>query len=211
MRISYILLMVVVLSLGFFATAKPASAVMWSFTENLGELTAGSSGQFCIGLPCGSPGVTSQVKSSIRLLLPPNTAVTFTYGSPYSSITPERGGEVYAFGRYYYPNGTFSYAFGFSSGASAQDPNGLAIVSAHINENGIGTTTIINRSTYLLDGMSQVRTPWGYHYAHATGDGMEITYEVSSVPLPAALPMFGLALIALRRFFAKKKSAIAAT
>ncbi len=191
MKIPYILLTIAVLSLGIFANAKPAFAA--SMPYDMGLLSAPDGGE--IGTMWFE---THTVRFDIIGSLEPNTMITFSYND--ITITTN---NIFAFGKYDNIDGLGS-ADASSDGDFTLDPAGLALASANIT-GGIATTTITNLSAGLLDFGSNF-----LGWSPSLFGFMEVSYNVSSVPLPAALPMFGLALIALRRFFSKKKEEVAA-
>ncbi len=187
-RVLAIAAIAIILSVG----AKPASAALW----NVGQLSGDMATPY--GFTFFATTLADGIIDSTTVgSLESNSMVTFTYSFGGSFGHTIEAGLLTASGEYGSGTG-YGGASASSSGASILDASGLALVSADIT-NGIGTATITNLSAGLLEFTND------FFGLIKRDDALYVSYEVSSVPLPAALPMFGLALIALRRFFAKKK------
>lgn len=130
--------------------------------------------------------------------LPSNSVITFSYTFASGSLV---GGTVKSYGSYDYNVSGVNYhgnsaadanaptvSSGYTNG-SATTP--LVLATANITPTG-GKTTIINNS----GGLAQFQSIFA-GLLNATGGITSITYNVSAVPLPAALPMFGSLIAAL--------------
>ncbi len=219
MRITHILAIAAV-AIILSVSAKPASAAFWG----LGELSVG--GPTTLLGADRVPGTTNWTSSIINGVLPAHTAVTFTYEfdgdlKKQSSLT---GTSSYFFmgnditgAPALYSGSSESIAYGSTpdvTDSSTHLMNGVpyapsippVIAAAQLDSSGgagvgSGTITITNNSAGLANFFN-------VFFGKVMGsDKYRVTYNVSSVPLPAALPMFGLALLALRRFFVKKNTA----
>ncbi|MGH1456459.1 MAG: hypothetical protein ACRBDI_06740 [Alphaproteobacteria bacterium] len=152
--------------------------------------------------------IVSQVSGS----LPSNSMITFTY-----DFSGDVGfGVLGAFGGYDFDTGSDSYsgyshastlfgnsAAGFQNG-SLSTP--LAVASAQIDfGNNTATAVIKNVSSGVVDYLN-------LFVGLVSGNkNLEISYSVSAVPLPAALPLFLLGLAGLMGFsYRGKRNAVAA-
>ena len=174
---------------------------------NMGTVSAGDSG--VIG-NIGSVGRT--IISQISGTLPANTLITFTYD--FSGDLDF--GFLSATGSYSYTDGPNSFT-GFASGTNSTGSNSagfvngspstaLAVSSAQVDfTNNTATAIIQNNSSGAVSFLD-------LFVGLVTGSrNLEISYNVSAVPLPAALPLFGAAIAGLMGFsYRRKKQALAA-
>ncbi len=181
-------------------TANAAVDYTGSFV-NMEELSIGQSGTIS-----GGNGFGNAVISQITGYLPSNSMITFSYN--FSGTL--RGGLLASGGSYSYDDGIDSYegftvamsagSVSFSGGTVNGAPSdALAFSSAQITGTNAATTVIENFSGDFLGIMS-------LFIGAATGSkAYIISYGVSEVPLPAALPMFGMGLVVIAGLRARKK------
>ncbi len=198
---------------------KPAAAVGVDFygpyaNMSPDPLTIGQTGTIT-----GASIVGDTVLNVISGTLPTGGMITFSYdfdgllgfGPSLLSATADysynNGGQLFEG----YAAGVAGTSSGFSVAEGTVDGSAstaLAFASAELKTFGFnsGTTVIRNLSAGTLDFASTF-------LGVVTGaKSFTITYEVSAVPVPAALPMFGLSLMALagyRRRKSKKNDEIA--
>ena len=131
--------------------------------------------------------------------LPKNTMVTFTY-----TLTPASAGVDAILSAY----GTYAPTYNLSSTAGvgkvippkASDDNLLSVLAALPTVDS-GKTVFSNFS----DALVSIRT--GITYLLSAGASLRVDVNVSSVPLPAALPLFGLGIASLAGYRMRKKKA----
>lgn len=166
-----------------------------------GTITGGSTfGDIIMGLVTGS--------------LPSNSMITFSYTTPgalTSGYLDTSAGYSYKDGGVNYtgyshtdePNGS-DFSIGFENGSPS---TALAVTSAQINNPSSVTVIIKNFSAGVV-------TYANAFMARVLGNpDFTIAYNVSAVPVPAALPLFGLglgALAAMKSRSRRKKQALTA-
>ncbi len=84
----------------------------------------------------------------------------------------------------------------------------LAYVSAQFVGGDSSSANIVIKN--LSDSAMSVMSSLGQLYAQGSIASLSVSYDVSAVPLPAALPMFGFGLLAMAGFRRKKKAELAA-
>ena len=132
------------------------------------------------------------VNATIEGDLPSNTMVVFTYdfggdllsGSIIAGLL-NSGGET---------------VFDTDSGTTAPGSNPLLFASAQFNGDNTATAVIKNLSSETAVISSLV-----FGVLAGSADTINVTYQVSAVPLPAALPLFGAGLGALAGFGIRRK------
>jgi hypothetical protein len=179
---------------------------------NMGTVVAGQSGAITNNFSGFSFGGGVLGSNNAYGFLPTNTQITFSYS--FSPATA--GGNLMGYGSYDYIQSSVHYNGSSNSETSTGTTtvgytNGIAsspLVFATANLSSLsGTTTITN----LSSGIAQFQSLF-YGLLSSTNGISSLTYNVSSVPLPAALPMFG-ALIAsmfgFRHFRKQREGALA--
>ncbi len=204
------LLFAVVTLLGGFALSPTASAAVVDFTGKNVSMTPAP-------LAIGQTGTISArykpgfATSSVSGTLQSHSMITFTYTLPSTMRSQLYSDTV----RYAYKDGGHKYAGGYTAlerqnwsrsfhwgrvDGSPSTP--LVFASAQMTSPTSGVVIIKNFSAGLADFSAQLL---------AFGRGLlNIHYEVSAIPLPAALPMFGLGLLALAGVRKARKMAIKA-
>ena len=174
------ILMAAIVALGFALHGGAASAA------NLGTLVAGDySVDFDNAL---GTIVSPQIEGS----LPSNTMVTFTYNFG-AALLP--GSSITAL----LQNDSGKTVFDTNEGYTANNP--LLFVSAQFSGDNTAATVILkNLSADPAGAFSLVFGFLGENSAVTS-----VAYHVSAVPLPAALPLFGVGLGALAGFGIRRK------
>jgi hypothetical protein len=173
---------------------------------DLGTVAAGQTGVITNNFSGSPAGSFEFGTGSDYGFLPTDTAITFTY--TYSNMA---AGSLNAYDSYHYTSGGSVFS-GSSSGTSSQAPvsvgytNGAAsapLVLAAANLNSAltaGSTSFVNTSS----GLAQFQSAFAGLF-NSTGRVVSVSYTVSAVPLPAALPMFATVLAGLAAFAAYRK------
>ncbi len=198
-----------VLAMAFGSHSANAAYDYTGFSVNMGNLSVGDSGVIGDIGHFGS-AIVSQVSGS----LPANSMITFTYNFSGNLQTALFG----VLGEYNYVDGGNTYegyasasnllgvnAVGLTNGlsstplavASAQTDFGTNTATAVIKNVSSGVVDYLNLFVGLVSGSKN----------------LEISYSVSAVPLPAALPLFLSGLAGLMGFSYRRKnkaSAVAA-
>ncbi len=196
------LAMAAALALGLLMNAGTASA---AFVTNMGLVSAGDSGV----IDMSHSG--NLIVNSITGSLPSNSMITFSYDFDGNIDF----GALSAGGQYAYNTGgslfegmtldtTFSspVAMGYTDGTPSP---ALALASAQIDFTGNTATAVIKN---LSSGIVHYASLFSGLFSGAkTGT---VSYVVSAVPLPAALPLFGLGLGAMAGFGIRRKKKLAA-
>lgn len=200
--------------LGFALSSTPSSAAVVNYSGNFVDMTptpleVGQSGT----ITSTGAGFGNAVLSLITGSLPTNSMITFSYnfaGSLTSSFLSTSGGYSYNDGGVSYQGYTTATApggFGFSASYENATPvEALALSSAQIDSPNAATVIIKNLSGGALSYVTAfMGTVMG-------SKNFTVAYNVSAVPVPAALPLFGLGLgaIAFMRSRARKKQELAA-
>jgi hypothetical protein len=198
-----------VVGLSFGASAAQAAPVFSDLDFGPTPLANGAAGAFSTGGPGGGP-----IFSSISGSLAPDSFITIDYSFGGNILF----GAMGSFGSYSYLDGgqLFSGTAGsigglgvspmsFASGSIDGSPSpALAFASAQITSPNSATAVIQNLSAGVLEFSSI------FAGLVSASSNFTATYSVSEVPVPAALPMFGLALAGLAGLRAKKKRSAAA-
>ena len=159
------------------------------------------------GTVSDSAAYGNTVVGSIHAFLPSNSEITFTYnfngdllagllvaGGTYSYKDKKDYYEGYAAGL---SDGPMSFSGGTTNGTTSA---ALAFATASMDvSDDSASATITNLSGDWLDVTSLI-----VGYLSGITD-YTVSYEVSSVPLPAALPMFGMGLIAVAGLRSRRK------
>ena len=175
------------------ATPAAASVINYSgSSDDFGTVAIGQSGTVTNNLSLTGTSTDTGY-------LPNDATITFTYN--FSSLL---GGSLSSAGAYNLNSNTglsgYSYDVSGQSPVSAGYNNGAAsaaLVLATANLNGAdtaGTTTITNLSGSAAQFQSI------FSGLTALGNVVSISYAVSAVPLPAAFPLFAVALAGLAGF-----------
>ena len=187
--------------LALLCTAAPANAATVNFTGldyNMGMVEAGDEGIIRTKTREYEDGYAYDFAKGI---LPKLTAITFTY--TFSALTGNNGyvqGEVkYKDGpwRYFVADATDGWsmnqkAFKNNPLHDTNDQLDVSVIASMADDKESATVTITNFSDFTANFKS-------YFFAcdcFWTGK-VSTTYAVTSVPLPAALPLFGLGLAGL--------------
>ncbi len=140
---------------------------------------------------------------TISAAIPQNSMITFTYNT--SGFVPDMGSataqaqsfttedSVYAMAT---PSeGSFSFdTLASLAYVSAQFVDGDSSIAQHVFKN------LSENSIWITSFMEQL-------YAMGNTAGLSVSYDVSAVPVPAALPMFAIGLAAMIGLRRKKKAA----
>jgi len=176
----------------------PAQAVVINTSSDLGTVSAGSGTLF-------SNAPANFAVTGYSGDLPADTEITFNY----SFTNLASGGSLLGDGAY--PIGTIGsstpngYSFAVSPGTSESEgfigstpSTPLVLASANISGTGTGTgtVTIINNSS----GLASFDAIFSGGFTGRSGGLFSESYSVSSVPLPAALSMFGAVILGLLGF-----------
>lgn len=189
--------------LALTASAQDAFATaVVPFTVDLGDLTSSSYGKGSVAyVPATIPGMPTSYLNSLDGNIPAQSIITITYSlgavPAYSLLVDDA----------YYSDGTNTYhASADSFGGSSPASTGLLLASASFASDGaggyIGTAIVKNLSTFAAHFTSILTSVLG------AGTSALYSYEVKPVPLPAALPMFGLGLAALAGVRRKMKKSV---
>ncbi len=190
----------------FSVCSRPAAALTVDYNGPF--VTMGSPLQIGQeGTITGSLKLGNTVLNTITGYLPENTMIEFTYTFK-GKLTPATflagtGSYSYDVGGDYYEGMAGALAnpeVSFSTGSVNGNPSAaLAMVSAQITGLNTATVVIKNFSAGVLDFAT-------LFFGTLKGSKkFEISYVVSAVPVPAALPMFGIGLMALTGYGARKK------
>lgn len=194
------ILFVVGCVLGVALPSAQSSAAVVDYTGNFVDMTPtplaiGQSGT----ITANGAGFGNAVMSLITGSLPANSMITFSYN--FDGVLDS--GYLTTSGGYSYTNGGVSYTgyttatapggFGFSASYEDATPvAALALSSAQITSPSTATVIIKNLSAGALSYVS------AFMGTVAKGaKSFTVAYNVSAVPVPAALPLFGLGLGAL--------------
>lgn len=183
-------LLVAALLVSFVLTPNTAKAANVSY--NLGNVSIGQTGLFVSSHP--DILVTGNFSGS----LPSNSMITFSYnfggsllsgyisaGADYSYLLD---GDSFNGGALQTDPTGIDYSYGTINGTPS---NSLVMASAQINSPMTGTTVITNNSAGLGNFASV------FQGLIAGNNNLTVSYNVSAVPLPAALPLFAAGLSAL--------------
>ena len=191
----------VALAMAFGSNGAQAAYDYTGSSVNMGTVSVGDIGT--IGnIGNFGPSVVSEISGS----LPANSMITFTYSFSGNIAS----GVLGAFGDYSYDDGADSFSgyatssnlFGSSAeglkNGSASTP--LAVASAQIDfSSNIATAVIKNVSSGTVDYLN-------LFVGMISGNkNLQVSYSVSAVPLPAALPLFLAGLAALMGFSHRRK------
>ncbi|MFK7839549.1 MAG: hypothetical protein AB8B83_04395 [Bdellovibrionales bacterium] len=192
-------------------TSNTAQAALSPFTYTgnnvlMNPVVAGETGT--IG-NIGNIGRT--IISQISGTLPANSLITFTYnfsGDLDFGYLSSTGGYNFTDGGSAFTgfatgnNATGSNAAGFVNGSPS---TALAVASAQVDfTNNTATAVIQNNSSGAVDYLN-------LFVGLVTGSrDLVVSYNVSAVPVPAALPLFGGAILGLMGFSHRRKKALAA-
>ena len=188
-----------------FATGSAKAGVV-NFsgdTVNMGTLAIGQSGTISI-TPTTSAGPISLYSFTDTATLPVDAMITFTY-SISNAINP----SLHSDGLYSYSAAGKTYSGegdSYSNGSNVEtaSTNGmssapLVFASANMTPT-IGTATIMN----LSGGLAQITNMFGAIFGQ-NGQFGNLTYNVSSVPLPPALPLFAVLLAGMFGYASLRK------
>lgn len=192
---------------GMAFTSNNASATVIDFTGNFVDMTPSPLGIDQSGtIYSDGSGYGSAVLSQITGSLPANSMITFSYnfsGTLTSNFLTTSGGYSYSDGGVLYVGNTNATApadFGFSASYEDSTPvTALALSSAQIDSAHTATVIIKNLSAGILNYVTAFM-------GTVTGNKhFTVAYNVSAVPVPAALPLFGLGLGALAAMRARSR------
>lgn len=187
---------------GLGLSSTPSSAAVVSTVDYSGNFIDMTPTPLAIGqtgtITSGGAGFGNAVLSLITGSLPSNSMVTFTYnfaGTLTSSFLTASGGYSYVDGSGSHMGYTTANApggFGFSASYDNATPVApLALSTAQITGSNSASVIIKNLSAGALSYASAfMGTVMG-------SKNFTVAYSVSAVPVPAALPLFGLGLGAL--------------
>lgn len=192
----------------FMTVSSGAKALpVYSSTIDLGELGVGTYNNIANFVP----GNFTPYSLSIFGSIPSNTMITFSYKFPdivpNSALEVSMGSYDYKIGGDHYTGSAYANSGGYTDAKSffndVQTISPLVIASANIDNSGyMGTTIIKNLSGGLVEFESDF-------FAMLFKEGLvNVSATVSSVPLPAALPMFGLGLAGITALRSKKRKNI---
>lgn len=210
-----------------FAGSSQADAAVVNFADynyNMGTVAAGDSGSIAtadkiINIRSIENGIvydtTGWQHDYLQGVLPSNTQITFTYNTDSTLFAAN-------------PYGYFAEGVGQVSDASsiyrawAASDNGWTyseeagsdgIFSATNSTLGLTATAFTNQdssiATLIITNLSNVAANFESYVFASTPLGSLVTgsYNVSAVPLPAALPLFGLALVGMAGYRRHRKNA----
>ena len=189
-------------------SVKPASAVNVDFTGPYANMTPDPLVIGQTGTITGASIIGDTVLNVINGTLPTGGMITFSYSfdglvfnpsllSATANYSYNDGGQLFEG----FAAGVDGVGSSFSTAEGSVDglaSTALAFASAEMQGLQAGTTVIKNLSAGTLDFVSTfLGTVMG-------AKGFAISYTVSAVPIPAALPMFGLSLAALAGYRKRK-------
>ncbi len=188
--------LITILATGLILNAGAAYAAIVNYVGNINDMNTVSIGQTGTLSSANSGGL---LVNDIQGSLPSNSMITFTYnfggdllsgslnsGSSYDYLL---AGDNYNGGALNQAPSNTYYSFGTINGNPSTS---LVVASAQIDATtDTGMTSITNNSAGLATFASI------FTGLIAGANNLTITYSVSAVPLPAALPLFGLGLSAL--------------
>ena len=199
---------VLLLALGLMLNAEMASAAIVNYSGNNNNMNTVSVGQTGTISSMNDGGL---VVNNIEGLLPSKSMITFTYnfggdllsgslnsGSSYDYLLE---GDNYNGGSLSFAPSGINYSFGTKNG----DPStALVVASAQIDASSDTGMTFIKNNSAGLASYASV-----FIGLIAGNNDLNISYSVSAVPLPAALPLFAAGLSALGFGAWRRKKAFA--
>lgn len=191
--------------LAFSGTAQAATIVDYTGNDvDMGYLSLGQSGTIT------NNQKFSSFLNSVSGYIPSNSMITFTYtlsGNALNTVLTNfasyfyetAAGDLYAGGAYANAPGS-SGAIGTVNGGVSSP---LVLIFANLVDSTHGSVVIKNYSADVANFVAMIA---GFM---ASSGVVSAYYEVSSIPLPAALSMFGLGIAAVAGLgLRKKRSAI---
>jgi len=178
------------------AGSAHAATVNYTGTDYMvGTVADGQSGKVSTTL------IGTTVHDFISGYLPSDSEIVFTYTAK-APLTA--GTDLYAYGKQgsHSSTATAEVTSGGGTSSSSSSNSSIIVASAFLTGSKTGTTTIINNSSTSAFFISMLESASKY-------GGLVVAYTVSSlaaVPLPAALPMFALVLVAMVAFGYKQKA-----
>lgn len=181
-----------------------------SFTDANDPVSLGISGS--LDFTCPSNGcLRSRATVGIIGYLPPNSMMTLSYTSPTLGQPSVNGIGTYSSYDYLYNGDQYNGVYRTGNGNILNDShfvngnvssNSLVITSAQLGTNGSplahGSIQNISKSNAYFEAFFSANLT-----DLSAGSGFTANYTVSAVPLPGALPLFGLGIAGLmgyRRF-----------
>lgn len=164
----------------------------------------------------------SEVLASFKGYIPSNSMITFTYSSENSRPSLLGLEAVQAFGEYHYKDENNNMLLGaqnvlevyngIGSNISAEykignqivENPGLLFVTAQFVDNIQSQATVVIKN--LSAGSLFFETSFLQFFSKYVGGTVNVHYEVSAVPLPAALPLFGLGLAGMAGVRSRRKA-----
>ncbi|PJB70858.1 MAG: hypothetical protein CO093_06900 [Alphaproteobacteria bacterium CG_4_9_14_3_um_filter_47_13] len=195
---------VLVLALTLKVGTVSAATVDFNAGVDMGTVSIGQTGTIT------ADHFGNLILNKITGSLPANGMITFTYNFAGNLVS----GFLAAGSSYSYIDGGSDFAgksvsiapLGLSSTNGTVDgfpSTALSVASAQIDfDNNTATSTIKNFSSGVVDYVNL------FAGLVLGNKNLEIAYSVSAVPLPAALPLFGIGLAALAGFGARKRKKI---
>lgn len=176
---------------------------------DLGALSIGASGEFNNSETNGAiPGQT--VYGYAVGTIPSNSYITFTY---YFSPSIPMSGSLQSLGAFSETNGVYTYTYTSTSGGLnglLTSVSGFPISFANVDPSlmPVQATADLSTGTTRVTNLAAAEASFStYFFGLMEGYSLDkVRYAVSAVPLPAALPLFGLGLIGLAGYSRHKRA-----
>jgi len=172
--------------------------------EGTNTLEIGQSGTMNFGT-VQYPG-SGRVIYGVGAVLPTNSMITFSYNT--TNFVADAGHAISHASSLSNSDTLSVYAKTGGEGDPMSSSSALAFVSAQFVGGDSSSAKYViknlsDASIWVLSFLEQV-------YEQGAAAGLSVSYDVSAVPLPAALPMFGFGLVAMAGLRRRKKSVEAA-
>ena len=183
----------------FLLAAGTAQASVVNFSGanvDMGTLAVGQSGTIANNYTSTSVGPYSFENGNDFGFLPTNSSVTFTY--TFSNLV---AASMHSYGSYNYTSGGLTYigsssAYSNGSTTSVGSTNGVSSAPLTFASANVGTSTGSTTITNTSGSLAQIQSLFSALFS-STGHLVSVTYNVSSVPLPASMPLFAAVLAGL--------------
>ncbi|MFA6280306.1 MAG: VPLPA-CTERM sorting domain-containing protein [Bdellovibrionales bacterium] len=198
------------LTLIALTSAAPAQAATIDFTGNhdyMGLVDAGNTGTIATNTFAGDGGFKYD---NVSGLLPSNTAITFSY-----TFLGSLGQWDYVQGNASYKEAPYRYRVGADSNGWTLNQEAFRHHGFHDTSDTLDVSVSANMegdkqtATVIITNLANVAANFDSYflsYRWMREGRVATTYAVSSVPLPAALPLFGLGLAGLAGYRRRKSS-----
>jgi len=195
-----------------FAGSMQSNAATIDFTGfnyNMGTVVAGNNGAIATNDLSNPHGVFYDYAEGV---LPSNTKITFTFNTDpsiysryqysFAEGVSQNADDTYIYRSWAASDGWFMNEKAGKDGVFAPTAPtfGLQTTASLSSDKTIATVTVTNLSEVAANFKSYLFSP-----SSSISGLISTTYNVSAVPLPAALPLFGLALAGMAGYSRKKK------